>query len=125
MFLSDYSSMNCAVRLMSCSHTFLVYVRILRRSEEKNMSRCRVRLLDPSVGPRIFIGVCLIAAFICGARKVVSDTSATKLDFDGVFVRNFLCYCEFLVSGPQLVFFRGTCMVYTLRVSALFMNTVP
>ena len=68
MFLSDYSSMNCAVRLMSCSHTFLVYIRILRRSDEKYMSHCRARLLDPSLGPRIFTGMCIIAAFISGAR---------------------------------------------------------
>ena len=36
---------------------------------------------------------------------MVSDTSAAKLDFGKVFVGNFLCYCEFLVSGAQLVFF--------------------
>ena len=38
---------------------------------------------------------------------MVSDTSAAKLDFGKVFVGNSLCYCEFLASGAQLVFFSG------------------
>ena len=105
MFLPDYSSMNCAVRLMSCSHTFLVYVRILRRSDEKNMSSCRVRLSDPALGPRIFIGVCIIAAFICGTRfQMQARQNYISIRFS---LATLFVIANFLFLGHSWCFFFG------------------
>ena len=48
-----------------------------------------------------------------------------KIRFRSGFRKHFLCYCEFLVSGPQLVFFvRDTWMVYSLGVGAVYAHSL-
>ena len=46
---------------------------------------------------------------MCDILVIIKVKDAARIDtaFAKVFVSNSLCYCEFLVSGAQLVFFLG------------------